>query len=99
MGSIFWLKGGFFSKGDLTVNAVLGNTSEPSEAALPSQLIFSEPQVTEPRARERFRVIYNYKVYTDQQSSLPRVRKVNIAVSPMRLVSIPPRSSHTDTTE
>ncbi|MEK4519836.1 hypothetical protein NSS64_31630 [Paenibacillus sp. FSL H8-0122] len=99
VGSIFWLKGGFFSKGDLTVNAVLGNTSEPSEAALPSQLIFSEPQVTEPRARERFRVIYNYKVYTDQQSSLPRVRKVNIAVSPMRLVSIPPRSSHTDTTE
>ncbi|MBP2109935.1 hypothetical protein [Paenibacillus silagei] len=99
VGSIFWLKGGFFSKGDLTVNAVLGNTSEPSDAVLPSQLIFSEPQVTEPRARERFRVIYNHRVYTDQQSSLPRVRKVNIAVSPMRLVSIPPRSSHTDTTE
>lgn len=98
VGSIFWLKGGFFSKGDLTVNAVLGNTSEPSDAVLPSQLIFSEPQVTEPRARERFRVIYNHKVYTDQQSSLPRVRKVNIAVSPMRLVSVPPRSSDTNPT-
>ncbi|NQX47218.1 hypothetical protein HQN87_17945 [Paenibacillus tritici] len=87
VGSIFWLKGGFFSKGDLTVNAVLGNTSEPLGEVNPSKLIFSEPQVTEPRARERFRVIYNYKVYTDQQASLPRVRKVNIAVSPMRLVS------------
>ncbi|MEK4849545.1 hypothetical protein NST04_06620 [Paenibacillus sp. FSL H7-0756] len=98
VGSIFWLKGGFFSKGDLTVNAVLGNTSEPPDAVLPSQLIFSEPQVTEPRARERFRVIYNHRVYTDQQSSLPRVRKVNIAVSPMRLISVPPRASDTNPT-
>lgn len=80
------------------MNAVLGNTSEPPDAVLPSQLIFSEPQVTEPRARERFRVIYNHRVYTDQQSSLPRVRKVNIAVSPMRLISVPPRASDTNPT-
>lgn len=92
VGSMFWLKGGFFSKGDLTVNAVLGNADEPPGAVIHDKLIFSEPQVTDPRARERFRVIYNYGVYTDQQSSLPRVRKVNISVSPMRLISTSPQS-------
>ncbi|KAI7263182.1 hypothetical protein KC345_g9205 [Hortaea werneckii] len=81
VGSIFWLKGGFFSKGDLTVNAVLGNAAEPPGAVIHDELTFSEPQITDPRARERFRVIYNYNVYTDQQSSLPRVRKVNISKS------------------
>ncbi len=92
VGSIFWLKGGFFSKGDLTVNAVLGNANQPPGAVSSDELLFSDPQITSPRARERFRVIYNYNVYSDQQSSLPRVRKVNISVSPMRLISAPPQS-------
>ncbi|WP_249901028.1 hypothetical protein [Paenibacillus sp. PK3_47] len=96
VGSIFWLKGGFFSKGDLTVNAVLGNADEPSGAVIGDELIISDPQVTDPRARERFRVIYNHNVYTDQQSSLPRVRKVNISVSPMRLVNTPRQSTGID---
>lgn len=96
VGSIFWLTGGFFSKGNLTVNAVLGNANEPPGAAAGDELEFSEPQITDPRARERFRVVYNHNVYTDQQTSLPRVRKVNISVSPMRLVSVPRQPSESD---
>lgn len=88
VGSIFWLKGGFFAKGDLTLNAALGDVSEPVgglSSGLP--LVFESQQRG---LRERFKVIYNHEIYTHQQSSLPRVRKVNISLGPMELVSSAP---------
>ncbi|KAA8997950.1 hypothetical protein F4V43_16990 [Paenibacillus spiritus] len=84
VGSIFWLRGGFFAKGNLTVNAVRGSAQEPVPAPQGASLIFTEPQSAS--LRERFRVIYNHEIYTHQQSSLPRVRKVNISVGPLHLV-------------
>lgn len=84
VGSIFWLTGGFFSKGDLTINAVMGQTKAPVNATPGDKLTFTN-QARVPN-EERFKVTYNHHVYTDQQSSLPRVSNVNISVGPLRLV-------------
>lgn len=84
VGSVFWLNGGFFAKGDLTVNAMLGNTTEPAGGAASGQPLLFTPQ--EEGASERFRIHYNHEVYTHQQSSLPRVSRVNISVGPLRIV-------------
>ncbi|KGE20432.1 pilus assembly PilX family protein [Paenibacillus wynnii] len=86
VGSIFWLNGGFFAKGDLTLNAALGNVTEPDAAGFP--LNFSDQQ--QQGVRERFKITYNHQIYSHQQSSLPRVKKVNISVGPLELVSSTP---------
>ncbi|WP_151733781.1 hypothetical protein [Paenibacillus tengchongensis] len=88
VGSIFWLTGGFFSKGDLTINAVLGETKEPVNAAPGDRLTFTDQNQT--LRQERFKVNYNHYIYTHQQSSLPRVSNVNISVGPLRLVPTTP---------
>ncbi|WP_340026118.1 hypothetical protein MHI24_13620 [Paenibacillus sp. FSL K6-1096] len=81
VGSMFHLIGGFFAKGNLTVNAVKGNVTEPisdeggglniSQAAVP----------------ERFVIDYKPDIYENQQSSLPRVQSVNVNVGPMQLIN------------
>lgn len=85
VGSIFWLNGGFFAKGDLTINAVVGKVQPPAGTSAGSGFIFQKPQQSTMDAR--FKVEYNHSIYTDQQSSLPRVKTVSINVGPMELVN------------
>ncbi|MDN4617468.1 hypothetical protein QCD85_05130 [Paenibacillus sp. PsM32] len=76
VGSVFWLDGGFFAKGDLTVNAVVGDAvGGASDIEVnPSSNVGS-----------RFRVTYNESVYADQQAGLPRIQQVNVRVGKLEL--------------
>jgi hypothetical protein len=81
VGSMFWLNGGFFAKGDLTVNAVVGTVREP----LPDNATTDLDIDTQTQGSlVRFKVDYNYDVYKHQQSSLPRVQSVNVQVGPIQ---------------
>ncbi|MBP2001572.1 hypothetical protein J2Z69_002617 [Paenibacillus shirakamiensis] len=79
VGSAFLLNGGFFSKGDLTIHAVLGSATGNG-----STIDFS-PQ-TEGTSLKRFEVKYNEQVFEDQNTSLPRVRQVNISMGALQLM-------------
>jgi hypothetical protein len=85
VGSIFWLNGGFFAKGNLTVNAVLGKVKEPFDPALGFD--FENQDGDRYTLGHRFRIDYNQEVFTHQQSSLPRVQQINVTVGPLELVS------------
>ncbi|TXK85385.1 hypothetical protein [Paenibacillus sp. N3.4] len=75
VGSIFWIKGGFFSKGDLTINAVRGSAEVSSDG----MKIESEfPQTSIPGNRARFIVYYNNDIFNDQSAALPRVKSYNL---------------------
>lgn len=84
VGSKFWLNGGFFAKGNLTVNAVVGQVQPPDAAHWSAGFTFEDSQMRDMDAR--FIIDYNYKIYADQQASLPRVKSVSMSVSPMQLV-------------
>lgn len=85
VGSIFGLKGGFFAKGNLTVNSVLGKVNEPTDPTY--GFIFENQELDRTVLVERFQVEYNHEVFTHQQSTLPRVQQVNVSVGPLELVS------------
>ncbi|WP_042195586.1 hypothetical protein [Paenibacillus camerounensis] len=78
VGSRFSLEGGFFAKGDLTVNAVVGEVK--SLSAYTPNSDFATQVDGEMR---RFEVTYNDEVYGHQQSSLPRVSNVSLTVGPV----------------
>lgn len=82
VGSRFSLDGGFFAKGDLTVNAVVGEVRSLS-AQVPNNDFVSQ---TADEMR-RFEVEYNNQVYIHQQSSLPRVSNVSISVGPIKFAT------------
>lgn len=77
VGSMFKLTGGFFAKEDLTINAVVGEVHQPSDESAILQF--------EGGTQERFQIIYNNDVFS-QQLALPRVHSVNISAGPMKLV-------------
>ncbi|KAA1186876.1 hypothetical protein [Paenibacillus sp. B2(2019)] len=75
VGSMFSLSGGFFAKGNLTINAVRGTAvGKDNEIVIDnnSKLI-------------RFKAAYNDKIFEDQKAGLPRVKTVNISVEDMQL--------------
>ncbi|WP_046228224.1 hypothetical protein [Paenibacillus dauci] len=79
VGSIFSLEGGFFARGDLTVNAVAGTASAGG-----SSIQFN---LSSDHRDSRFQVKYDEKIFTAQQpSGLPRVKQVNIKVGKLELV-------------
>ncbi|MFD1776610.1 hypothetical protein [Paenibacillus rhizophilus] len=83
VGSIFSLEGGFFAKGDLTINAVVGKVY-PN----PGQPEFRfEDQNQEGEAAARFVIRYNEDVFADQRVGLPRVTQVNIHLNPIELLA------------
>ncbi|WP_336787129.1 hypothetical protein [Paenibacillus sp. MMO-177] len=83
VGSIFWLRGGFFSKGDLTINAVLGKAS-PGDA----DIIFdARPQSALAKEDSRFIINYNYDFFKNQYEGLPRVKKLSVIVGKKQLLS------------
>ncbi|MDF9840165.1 MULTISPECIES: hypothetical protein [unclassified Paenibacillus] len=79
VGSMFRLKGGFFAKGDLTVNAVVGRVDEPAAGG---KLLINQGVDL-----KRFVIDYKYDIYENQQSSLPRVASVNVHVGPLQLIN------------
>lgn len=79
VGSMFRLKGGFFAKGDLTVNAVIGRVDEPAGGG---KLLINQGVDL-----KRFVIDYKYDIYENQQSSLPRVASVNVHVGPLQLIN------------
>ncbi|WP_054942239.1 hypothetical protein [Paenibacillus ihuae] len=75
VGSIFSLSGGFFAKGDLTINAVRGSASEGT----------GDIAITANNSLIRFKATYNDQIFNDQQAGLPRVNTVNIRVEGVKL--------------
>ncbi|BCG61319.1 hypothetical protein [Paenibacillus sp. URB8-2] len=83
VGSIFSLEGGFFAKGDLTINAVVGKVFP-----IPGQPEFQfEDQDQEGKDAARFVIRYNEDVFADQRVGLPRVTQVNIHLDPIELLA------------
>ncbi len=83
VGSAFWLNGGFFSKGNLTLNATLGSTTED---AAEDRLTFAEQSgLNEKHAR--FIIEYNDAVFAHQNIALPRVNKVRLTTGPLKLLN------------
>lgn len=75
VGSILSLSGGFFAKGDLSVNAVRGETFGGSGAI----------QITPGTGLIRFSARYNEEVYLQQQEGLPRVNQISVQVGAIKL--------------
>ncbi|MGG1633028.1 hypothetical protein [Paenibacillus sp. NRS-1760] len=82
VGSTFWLNGGFFAKGDLTINAVLGNVKEKSDE---SGIDFPLQDSSVGKLDSRFIVEYNNKIFEDQYSGLPRVKQISVMVGSKQL--------------
>ncbi|TYP70105.1 hypothetical protein [Paenibacillus methanolicus] len=81
VGSLFWIRGGFFSKGDLTINAALGNTTKTDNAA---QLTFTD-QAQANETDARFVIDYDKSVFEGQLNSLPRVSKIRVELGQKKL--------------
>ncbi|MCM3627146.1 hypothetical protein M3194_07195 [Paenibacillus glycanilyticus] len=81
VGSIFWLRGGFFSKGDLTINAVLGKATDGG-----SDIMF-EQQSTLAKEDSRFIINYDYDFFENQYEGLPRVKKLSVIVGKKQLLT------------
>ncbi|ULO07975.1 hypothetical protein H1230_03705 [Paenibacillus sp. 19GGS1-52] len=74
VGSIFSLSGGFFAKGNLTINAVRGTAT----AGVDDIVIVGSNLI-------RFQAAYNDQIFKDQNAGLPRVNTVNIHIEEMQL--------------
>ncbi|WP_172257098.1 hypothetical protein [Saccharibacillus deserti] len=84
VGSNFDLRGGFFAKKNLTVNAVVGNSTEDAGG---QRISFDEQSPGQP---SRFKVDYNSEVFEHQGLALPRVDKVRVKADKIRLADTPP---------
>ncbi|NGM82333.1 hypothetical protein G5B47_07880 [Paenibacillus sp. 7124] len=91
VGSIFSLEGGFFAKGDLTINAVVGRVY-PSPGQ--PEFLFEE-QHQEEESAARFVIHYNEDVFADQRVGLPRVTQVNIHLDPIELIALAKETDQT----
>ncbi|MEC0270140.1 hypothetical protein [Paenibacillus anseongense] len=82
VGSVFWVYGGFFAKGNLTVNAIRGNATGKVE----SIQMDDQTQVTSENL-SRLIIDYNSKIFENQKVGLPRVSKVGLTVGKKRQVT------------
>lgn len=83
VGSAFWIRGGFFAKGELTINAVLGDTPKPSEDAtniIPKRELNEIPVNEQDRLLSRFIIQYDDQIYANQAVGLPRVKTINMRI-------------------
>ncbi|WEK53401.1 MAG: hypothetical protein P0Y55_12500 [Candidatus Cohnella colombiensis] len=88
VGSAFWIHGGFFARGDLHINAVLGNTKpNASETMLQfdalNNSIDSDPNN---KLKSRFIIDYDPSIFTAQNVGLPRVKQISMVIGKKRLV-------------
>ncbi|PZD93153.1 hypothetical protein DNH61_24195 [Paenibacillus sambharensis] len=78
VGSTFWMNGGFFARGDITINAVLGSTKAvEGETSLQFD---ARSQLAIPGEQSRFVIDYDQNVFTSQSTGLPRVKKVKVSI-------------------
>ncbi|SDF21731.1 hypothetical protein SAMN04488542_10777 [Fontibacillus panacisegetis] len=82
VGSIFWLNGGFFSKGTLTINAVRGDVEDTG-----SDFNFHITEAERDKDKSRFVIEYNDQFFENQSAALPRVEKLSVQVKSRRLIS------------
>ncbi|MGQ7888184.1 hypothetical protein [Paenibacillus sp. WC2504] len=82
VGSVFWVYGGFFAKGNLTVNAIRGNATGGVE----SIKMDDQTQVTSEN-QSRLIIDYNSKIFENQKVGLPRVSKVGLTVGKKKQVT------------
>jgi hypothetical protein len=82
VGSIFSLNGGFFAKGTLTINAVVGK--EVREQQGQAEFDFEDQNQDKP-SDSRFSIRYNEKVFEHQKVGLPRVKQISINAGPVEL--------------
>ncbi|OWR27562.1 hypothetical protein CDO73_21745 [Saccharibacillus sp. O23] len=80
VGSNFDLQGGFFAKGNLTVNAVVGNSVEDASR---QNIIFDDQTVSK---TSRFKVDYNDQVFEHQGLALPRVDQISVKADKIELL-------------
>jgi Tfp pilus assembly protein PilX len=82
VGSVFWVYGGFFAKGNLTVNAIRGKaTGQVESIEMEDQTqIASENQ-------SRLIIDYNSQIFENQKVGLPRVSKVGLTVGKKKQVT------------
>ncbi|QGQ96694.1 hypothetical protein EHS13_18315 [Paenibacillus psychroresistens] len=73
VGSTFWIRGGFFAKKELVINAVLGTTRATGNS-------ITVDSGTEDRTLPRLVIDYNNDFFTDQRAGLPRVNHVNVVI-------------------
>ncbi|RTE01416.1 hypothetical protein [Paenibacillus whitsoniae] len=77
VGSIFWINGGFFSKGKLTINALRGNADVTSDEYIEGEgNQIGQSAIAGDRAR--FIISYNNSIIEDQAAALPRVNTVQL---------------------
>ncbi|MNO34364.1 hypothetical protein D3C76_243960 [compost metagenome] len=84
VGSVFWLHGGFFSKGTLTINAVRGDVTDHGV-----DFNFQGAQEGLDKDKSRFVIEYYDKFFDNQSSALPRVEKLSVQVKSRKLISNP----------
>ncbi|MEJ8303627.1 hypothetical protein [Saccharibacillus sacchari] len=80
VGSNFDLQGGFFAKGNLTVNAVVGNSTEDASR---TQIVFDDQTTSK---TSRFKVDYNDQVFNNQGLALPRVDQISVKAEKIELI-------------
>ncbi|NIK77293.1 hypothetical protein FHS15_002429 [Paenibacillus castaneae] len=82
VGSTLWLNGGFFAKGKLTINAVLGNVTEDIAGG---KINFNTLQTNVSKLNSRFIIDYNDDFFEDQYSGLPRVKQISVMIGNRKL--------------
>jgi hypothetical protein len=81
VGSVFWIRGGFFAKGDLYINAVIGNTTPNGNEASPNLDFVSQSVVSDnDKLKSRLIIEYNPDVFSHQNVGLPRVKSINMDI-------------------
>ncbi|MBA2940044.1 hypothetical protein HZF08_17160 [Paenibacillus sp. CGMCC 1.16610] len=82
VGSVFWVYGGFFAKGNLTVNAIRGNVIGQVESIeMENQSLINSENLS------RLIIDYNSKIFENQNAGLPRVSKVGLTVGKKKQVT------------
>lgn len=82
VGSTLWLHGGFFAKEKLTINAIRGSVDRNADD---SDIIVTSTGFLD-RYDARLIIQYNVKVFEDQYTGLPRVKKISVAVGKKKLI-------------
>ncbi|MNB81221.1 hypothetical protein D3C75_279950 [compost metagenome] len=82
VGTTLSINGGVFSKGTLTINAVVGEVFEPTSASSATPLLFNGGDY------RRLQIKYDKSIYEAQKAGLPRVNQVNVTKGPLKLIPI-----------
>lgn len=88
VGTSLNIKGGIFSKDNLTVNAVVGEVRQPMSPNSNTPLLFIGPEI--PTEKRRLQITYDKSIYEAQKAGLPRVNQVKVTTGPITLEPLQP---------